>query len=83
MGGGGIIYGSTNANFSGMPGGSSGLGFGQGAAGAIALNASASGNPGGLYGGGGSGGVASNSATNVAGGNGAAGIVVVTEFCTA
>jgi hypothetical protein len=65
-------------------GGSSGLGFGAGARTAQPGSGNFSnGATGANYGGGGSGGMFFNVASNAAGGAGAPGIVVVTEFCTA
>ena len=66
----------TTVTLYGSLGGSSGLGFG---AGAPPSNTS-TGNAGGLYGGGGSGGYSRNGGGTAAGGDGAQGIVVITEF---
>lgn len=66
----------------GGSGGASGLAFGAGGPGSTFAGSTA-GNAGVLYGGGGSGGNSSNASGATAGSVGAAGIVVITEFCSA
>jgi len=75
-----VVSGAGSVQFSSASGGSSGLSFGFGA---VAGGGSGTGNNGSNYGGGGAGGRSSSASGAAAGGIGAAGIVVITEFCTA
>jgi len=74
---------SATLDMPGSRGGSSGLQFGPGAAGVMAINGAFTGQAGGLYGGGGGGGFTNNNASSSGGGAGADGIVVITEFVIA
>lgn len=56
--------------------------FGGGAIGVNSSGAAVAGNNGGNYGGGGSGAAAGNVTANAAGGNGSAGVVWITEYCS-
>jgi hypothetical protein len=75
----GYFSGSTTSRASGGQGGSSHLGFGGIGPGAVGSGSSNSGNPGKSYGGGGQGGSTSNGAA-ANGGNGAPGVLFITEF---
>jgi hypothetical protein len=82
--GGGGMRGSANTNFLVVASGHGGSSyFGGGAAGVLTSGASTAGANAGAYGSGGSGGASVNDATDVAGGNGSAGVVFITEFCWA
>jgi hypothetical protein len=80
-GGQGSFGAGSGASSPQIPGGGGGMAGGGFGAGAVMLSASFPGNPGGNYGGGGGGGYSRLGAAAQAGGAGAPGIVIITEFC--